>query len=313
MCLSEHNNDFRGLFQLSKNRIPTNKELVTFLISELKKTRLYYEDGSLLFTSYAMLYGIKESNVLTFWDVIKPHLDNFPFSIINYTEMEKQLSTLSKESGQISSTIIAVKTMIENSKKSLKSNFASLKQLDLDLKLGLFGELILFLYFREIINGTFFYHKLIPDNVKTPRHGLDLLVIKFGETEHDDMVYFCEAKGTLSSIYDQTAKIVKWFNQESKTYLTSAIEAARIEWTRSSAERGLIVRALAALAKYETYCTNYQFAGSIAHDKTVKINDNQLSKFSEINVSNNNKCFILFSIEKFQELMNKVSEDICTP
>ena len=311
--MRESDEDFLGLFQLTKNKMPINKELITFLISELRKTRLYYNDVSLLFTSYAVLYGIRETNVSTFWEIIKSHLDNFPFSVINYEEMKEQLSNHSREQEQISSVIMAVKTMLENSKKSLKSNLESLKQLDLDLKLGLFGELILFLYFREIMNGVFFYHKLIPDNVKTPRHGLDLLVVKFGETEHDDVVCFCEAKGTLSSIYDQTAKIVKWFNQESKTYLTTAIEAARIEWARSSVERRLVVRALAALAKYETYCTNYQFVGSVAHDEGLQISNNQMKKFDEIGVTRDNKCFILFSIEKFQELMNEVSNNACKP
>lgn len=143
-----------------------------------------------------------------------------------------------------------------------------------------------------------------------PRHGMDLLTIDFGDTPDDDTVNFWEIKSTFKHFNDRCKEIIVWFNQNSESYLTMVIEAAKMDWKDKFTEEQF-KRASSVLAKFLYYRTNFVFLGSIIYDSNYAPNDKSIRQFECINVKKENKEFTIFNMDDMKDILDEVYGPLC--
>jgi len=299
---------FEGLFSFSDVKIKQSSGLENYILEEFTKKRLDFNSLELSFETYADVNGVEHNIIQLSWSIIQKYLSNFPIDSPDYSSIEKKLNEVTRKTEQITKVLESLKRLYEISKHALESNVSDLEK-DIDKKIGYVGELLSYLYARDIQKADCLYHKLILDNPKSFRQGLDLLTVIFDGDPAKDQVHFWEIKGTQKNFDAQRNNIVTWFNQPGDTHLTMAIEAAKMQWKNEYPT--LYERAVKALARFQIKENNFRYVGSITIDHNLKPTDDAIRKFKKINADKNNKHFIILKTEKLLECVEKVYGKIC--
>jgi len=302
------NKVFEDLFSLSDVKINQASGLDSFILEEFTKKRLDFNSLELSFETYADVNGVEQEIIQLSWPIIQSHLSNFPTDSLDYSSIEQKLNEVTKKTQQVTKVLESLKRLHEISKHALESNVSGLEK-DIDKKIGYVGELFSFLYARDIQKADCLYHKLVLDNPKSFRHGLDLLTVIFNSEPDKDQVYFWEIKGTQRNFDAQRNNIVTWFNQPGDKHLTMAIEAAKMQWKNEYPES--YERAIRALARFQIQVNNFRYVGSIIIDQNLKPTNDAIRKFTKINTNKNNKHFIILKTEKLLERVDMVYDKIC--
>jgi hypothetical protein len=299
---------YDSLFLFSDVQICFSNSLIDFITGELIKTRFDYEGLENSFETIASMKKIEYDDIQKSWNVIKDHISNFPLNTPNYATIEQGLKPIISHQVQIENILSAIKQLHDISKRALESNVNAL-ELDIDKKVGFVGEILAYLYARDIQNANCLYHKLILDNPNSFRQGLDLMTIIFKDNPDEDEIHFWEAKGTDANFGGQRTKIVHWFNNDRDTPINMAIEAAKFQWKHEYPS--FYKRATSALTRYQAGQNSFCFIGSIACDLSIVPSSEAIRKFGDINVDVNNKRFVIFKTEKLLEVVNSVYDKIC--
>jgi hypothetical protein len=173
------------------------------------------------------------------------------------------------------------------------------------LMLGALGELLAYIFIRDLDPCNCIYHKLTPDSPEMPRHGVDLLAVKLGDKEMDDEVRVLEAKATGSTIANACSEIVDWFNVRLASRINLMIESAKTEW-RTSYPEAVWRRAVRALSKFQMEVGKSIFIGSIAHETTNPPTEDVVRKFDRVKRAPEKKCIVLFSVTRINDAANEV-------
>lgn len=302
------NKVFEDLFLLSDVKIHQASGLDSFILEEFTKKRLDFNSLELSFETYADVNGVEQEIIQLSWPIIQSHLSNFPVDSLDYSSIGQKLNAVTKKTEQVTKVLESLTRLHEISKHALESNVSGLEE-DIDKKIGYVGELFSYLYARDIQKADCLYHKLILDNPKSFRQGLDLLTVIFDSDPDKDQVHFWEIKGTQKNFDAQRNNIITWFNQPGDKHLTMAIEAAKMQWKNEYPK--LYERAIKALARFQIQENNFRYVGSITIDHNLKPTDNAIRKFNNINADKNNKHFIILKTEKLLERVEMVYGAIC--
>jgi len=302
------NKVFEDLFSLSDVKINQASGLDSFILEEFTKKRLDFNSLELSFETYADVNSVEQEIIQLSWPIIQSHLSNFPIDSPDYSSIEQKLNEATKKTEQVTKVLESLKRLHEISKHALESNVRGLEE-DIDKKIGYVGELFSYLYARDIQKADCLYHKLILDNPKSFRQGLDLLTVIFDSNPDKDQVHFWEIKGTQKNFDGQRNSIISWFNQPGDKHLTMAIESAKMQWKNEYPE--LYERAIKALARFQMQENNFRYVGSITIDQNLKPTNDAIRKFHKINANRNNKHFIILKTEKLLERVEMVYDKIC--
>lgn len=314
MMLTDHskilnNGEFQSLFDLTGIQINNTKSSINFLLEELEKTRFHFDSLEISFYTLGELHGLSLNQLKDYWDIVKNSVINFPRGEPDYKRIESDLTKNNVTGEQNSQILLVTKKLIQISRRTLNSNISAHIQSP-QKKLGIMGELLPYLHERDIQKSNCIFHKLIPDNRIMPRHGMDLLSVKFGKVPNEDLVQFLEAKGTINNFDDRCNEIVKWFNGDIESHISMVIEGARIEW-KSKLDYEIFRRASAALSRFQADVKNFKFIGSILCDFDNLPTNDKICKFNGITVEKGNKHLILFSIKNLQQLVDEVFKKAC--
>lgn len=299
---------YDGLFLFSDVQICFTGSVIDFITGELIKTRFDCEGLENSFETIASMKKIEYEDIQKSWNVIKKYMSNFPLDTPDYTAIEKELESIISDHAKIDNILSAITQLHDISKCALESNVNAL-ELDIDKKIGFVGEILAYLYARDIQRADCIYHKLILDNPNSFRQGLDLMTIIFKDNPDEDEVHFWEAKGTDTNFDGQRTKIVHWFNNDRDRPINMAIEAAKIQWKYRYSS--LHKRAASALTRYQTGRNSFRYIGSIACDLSIAPSREAIRKFNSVNVDVSNKHFIIFKTERLLEVVNSVYDKIC--
>lgn len=302
------NKVFEDLFSLSDVKINQASGLDNFILEEFTKKRLDFNSLELSFETYADVNGVDQEIIQLSWPIIQSHLSNFPIDSPDYSSIEQKLNEATKKTEQVTKVLESLKRLYEISKHALESNVRGLEE-DIDKKIGYVGELFSYLFARDIQKADCLYHKLILDNPKSFRQGLDLLTVIFDSNPDKDQVHFWEIKGTQKNFDAQRNNIVMWFNQSGDKHLTMAIEAAKMQWKNEYPK--LYERAVKTLARFQIQENNFRYVGSIIIDHKLKPTYDAIKKFNKINANKNNKHLIILKTEKLSEYVEMVYDKIC--
>ena len=296
------------MFLVSSYTVLNSSDVTNFLSSELAKTRFHFDSLPITFQTYAGINRVEHANIQKSWHVVEKHIFDFRTKDPDYESIEEELDKLSINTPQIESIIASVKHVITRSRKSLYANLDPIK-VHIDKKIGTVGELLCFLYSRDFQAADCSYHKLVPDNVHVPRHGMDLLTVKFGPIE--DMVHFWEAKGTVEHFNRSCHEIVDWFtNTTSFENISLVIEAARIDWAEKlSPEK--FRRASQALSRFQANMKNFRYVGCILHDSQFPPTPHNIQTFDKIKVDKDNKHLIIIGTESLKDVVEEVYKSTC--
>jgi len=302
-----NDSNFENLFLFSSVNVPENERLVNFIIDELIKTRFDYTSLEYSYETFASRTGLSQETIESSWLIIKNHLNHFPLESPNTEEIQTEIDSLLGNS-ELEQIMDAFNNLYQVSKHALDQNLILINS-EQTYKIGLIGEIFAYLFARDVQNAACLFHKLIPDNPKSFRQGLDLLTVIFENEQENDQVHFWEAKGTENDFDVQRNKIVAWFNRDDDSYLNMAIEAAKMKWKNEYPEK--FQRAIAALSRFQLDRENYRYVGSIVYDNNYNPTDDAIRKFNDISVARDFKHFIIFKTEKLLEMLDKVYERLC--
>jgi len=302
------NKVFEDLFSLSDAKINQASGLDSFILKEFTKKRLDFDSLELSFETFADVNGVEQDIIRLSWPIIQIHLSNFPIDSPDYFSIKKKLNGATKKTEQVTKVLESLTRLHKISKHVLESNVRGLEK-DIDKKIGYVGELFSYLYARDIQKADCLYHKLILDNPKSFRHGLDLLTVIFDSDSDKDQVHFWEIKGTQKNFDTQRNNIITWFNQPGDKHLTMAIESAKMQWKNEYPK--VYERAIKVLSRFQIQENNFRYVGSITIDQNLKPTDDAIRKFKKINANKNNKHFIILKTEKLLERIEMVYDTIC--
>src|SRR5437016_3201981 len=189
-----------------------------------------------LFATLAAIRGFSEESARAIWDLIKEYFDHkTPFKTIQIDLRRLMLPVCRTKEGRLLEPKTLVSEFIRKRGSIIRSNLPQGEHAD-NLKLGALGELLAYVFVRDLDSCNCIYHKLTPDSPEMPRHGVDLLAVKFGEDGASDEVRVLEAKATGSTIANACNEIVDWFNVKLASRINLMIESAKTDWRASYPE-----------------------------------------------------------------------------
>jgi hypothetical protein len=280
---------WKNEFQRNDISIVTGKlsDAKQLLVRTLIETRFSLQDLDLLFLTFSKDRGLPEEDAALVWDAVSILVQD---NIVRGTERKNIDSS-------ISSALAGLRLRTSLDIVAIVSDFRHLclKLINLATQynpsntrhiIGVLGEILAFLYTRDISCCDCIHHKLVPDAIMAFRHGMDLLAVKFSQSYIDDEVHFIEAKATTSRFSAQRDEVIEWFNITLTSKANTMIDQAKRSW-RGNYPEDKFKRASRALCRFQIYVEEIakspaHYIGSILINNDQEPTENEILGFNKI-------------------------------
>lgn len=289
------------------------EDVKSLLVKTLIETRLSIDDLDELFVAIACKRGISEIDAGIMWNVLGRKIEE------NITNGEGNSEIDQKDADAVLARIphlqhdilVLASDFIQECRKLIRLSTVFNKE-NTTYTMGVLGEIFAYLYARDVACYDCLHHKLVPDSIKTFRHGMDLLGVKFREEELDE-VHFIEAKATSGIITSPRDDIVRWFRDELATKANTMIDQAKREW-RNRYPDYVFLRAKKALSRFQVNLgelshTSSRMLGSILIDHAQSPTDQEVLGFSRLNFPS--KQLVIIKVPSMERLSVEVFELAC--
>lgn len=257
------------------------------LAKTLVETRFSLQDLDQLFVTFALDRGLLEEDAQNLWDNVKMIVEE---NIVKGTEHNNIDSAIASAIAdlKIETTLNLVTIVLDFRQLCFRLIRLATQYNPSNVKhtIGVLGEVLAFLYARDVANYDCIHHKLVPDSLMTFRHGMDLLAVKFNHRDIEDEVHFIEAKATTARINSQRDEVIKWFNTELAIKANTMIDQAKRNWRKMYPD-DKFKRASRALCRFQIYANEISkspshYIGSIVVDVNQEPTDNEVLGFKSL-------------------------------
>ncbi len=285
-------------------------EWVIALVKEMIGFRFSLEVQDALFETIAIEKGFDPKSAALIWSRIKAFFE-IPMLVTPASRMSTLLQISKINLTDFKAGVLdVIAEFVEVRSRIILANVPSGKTADL-IRVGYIGELLAFLFSRDLDKAECIYHKLLPDSPRMARHGVDLLAVRLGPSPDNDVVQLWEAKGTAKRIPNARDEIIDWFNVKLASRVDMMIESAKREW-RKNYPPSVWRRAVRALCRFQIGRGNYLLVGSVACDPQFQPSEEELTEFQSIRGPPSSKRIVVFSMSEIRRAAEEVFHQACS-
>ena len=235
-----------------------------------------------------------------------------------YSVTLNELTDRIKEFFKRNSKYNSVRTDILEISLNLSNNWRNIIQncftSEFNEKKGQISEIIFSLIFYNFYNCSYIFNKIDLDNPNLSRPGIDLIGVKFGNSENEDRAYLVEIKGTEDSVYSQIYSIVDWFNNKLENRLYYELEHLKRKYRKEIGMefyerlKVLSTKILNSWFLEDIKFLNCKSCGCLIHDDEVNESNlaTSIKYFSNITYLPKNNLLNLIKIHNFNEFIQEV-------
>lgn len=243
-------NCWENAFDKNDIIVKPDPNLTKYLARKLAETRFTISGLEALFIEFAIKKRLSENLAKMVWSRIGTILESNVGLSTDEHDIDDQIKINVNDLLSSNKDILNIISEFRKLCRDLISSNVGIFTTNKNYAIGVMGELFAYLYALDIAKYDCVHHKLVPDNSTTFRHGMDLIGVKFDETdERKDQVFFTEAKATTTNILSQRNEIIKWFNQRFTTKANTMIDQAKRSWQKEYPE--IFLRANRALSRVQ--------------------------------------------------------------